>query len=263
GVFLAFVVVPFDRTVIPADLDTGVFFFAAVMSIEALGVIMSGYASNNKWAIFGTIRLATQLVCYEIPLGLSLLTVVLMAGTLSVQGIVAAQTGGFWNWYVLANPFTAVAFLVFFTATLAECKRAPFDLPEAESELVAGFHTEYSGMRFSIFFLAEYAAMYVVSALGACLFLGGWSPGLPGMDGLPSYLGVAVGTGVLVAKAMALVFVQMWLRWTLPRIRLDHVLTICLQVLLPFSLAAFVGASLWQYLMGPHHLWFFGKGPLA
>jgi NADH-quinone oxidoreductase subunit H len=264
GVFAMLAALPVSPHLIPADLNVAIVYLAAVGSIEVLGVLMAGWASNNKWAVFGTMRLATQLVSYEVPLGVSLLTVVAITGTLSVQETVQAQHGWLWNWLVFRNPVMPLVFLTYFTASLAENKRAPFDLPEAESELVAGFHTEYSGMRFSIFFLAEYVAMYVVSVIAACLFLGGWNSGIGPLDhflqgarggwgGEEPALGVAVaanlvGFGVLFAKAWVLIFVQMWLRWTLPRIRLDQVMDFCLKFLLPASVFFFVVTCGWEVI---------------
>jgi NADH-quinone oxidoreductase subunit H len=246
SVFVAFAVIPFSEQAIIADLDIGIFFLAAVGSLEAIGVVMAGWASNNKWSLFGAVRAATQVVSYEIPLGLSLLTVVLMAGSLSMVEITHAQAGGIWNWFLFRNPFVWIAFIIFYIASLAECKRAPFDLPEAESELVSGFHTEYSGMRFAIFFLAEYGAMYVVSALGAVAFLGGWYTGLPFLDTMDGLAGNLLGAGVILTKSFLLICVQMWIRWTLPRIRLDQMMDLCLKFLLPFSLVVLVLAALWQ-----------------
>ena len=249
GSFVVFAVVPFGPDLIIADLNLGIYFLAAIGSIEAIGVIAAGWASNNKWSIFGAVRAATQVVSYEIPLSLSLVTIACLAGTLSTIGIVESQAGWIWNWFLFRNPFMVVSFLIFYIAALAECKRAPFDLPEAESELVSGFHTEYSGMRFAIFFLAEYAAMYVVSAIGAVLFLGGWYTGIGPLDSwlaTSPVLGNVVGALVIITKAFFLVFVQMWLRWTLPRIRLDQMMYLCLKVLVPIGMFVFMAAALWQ-----------------
>lgn len=252
GIFMAFLVIPFDPFLILTDLNVGLFFFAAVFGIEAIGVLMAGWASNNKWSLFGSLRLVAQLVTYEIPLGICLLTVATITGSLSVQDICLAQTQGegtftFFSWFIFRNPFMWVLFLIFFTATLAECKRAPFDLPEAESELVAGFHTEYSGMRFSIFFLAEYAAMYLVACMTAVLFFGGWSVGIAAIDQSESLWALILRVFSLNIKALFFVFVQMWLRWTLPRIRLDQVMHCCLKVLLPISLFCFMSITLWEF----------------
>jgi NADH-quinone oxidoreductase subunit H len=163
------------------------------------------------------------------------------------------QTGAFWNWYVFHDPFTFAAFWVYFTCATASCKRAPFDLAEAESELVAGFHTEYSGLRWSFFFMAEYASMFAVSGIAILLFLGGWNTGLvPGHD-LTDYLGPIVGNLinaiVFIVKGWLLVFVMMWVRWTLPRLRIDQVMETCLKYLLPISCALLLGVSIWQVAM--------------
>jgi NADH-quinone oxidoreductase subunit H len=254
GVFLLFVAIPFGRGFIIADLNIGLFYLAAVGAVEVIGVIMAGWASNNKWSVFGAMRTAAQIVSYEIPIGLAFLTVVVLAGTLSMQELCRQQAGWFLNWYAFRNPFTMVAFLIYFIGSLAECKRAPFDLPEAESELVSGFHTEYSGMRFSIFFIAEYSAMYAVSAIAAVVFLGGWSTGIAPLDRIGGVLGLLLGMGAIMGKSIFLVFVQMWLRWTLPRIRLDQMIYLCYKVLLPFGLACLVGAAVWQLLL-PDSVW--------
>ena len=250
GVFPLFVVVPFSEKILISDINLGLFFVAAVGAVEVVGVIMAGWASNNKWSLFGAMRAATQLVSYEIPLGLAFLTIILLAGSFSMVDIIDQQEGWLSNWFLFHNPFMPIIFLSFFTASLAECKRAPFDLPEAESELVSGFHTEYSGMKFSIFFLAEYAAMYVVCAIAAVMFLGGWSTGIKPLEtwlaaGGPmrEVLSNTVHLVVIVTKSMFLVFVQMWLRWTLPRIRLDQIMHVCLKVLLPWTMVAMVATS--------------------
>jgi len=181
------------------------------------------------------------------------------AGTFSLQEIVRDQEGWFWQWYVFRNPFLAVLSIVYLVASLAECKRAPFDLPEAESELVSGFHTEYSGMRFALFFLAEYAAMYLVSAVAVVIFFGGWWTGIPLIDGIGmgpeatvggSVAGFMIKAGVMVSKSIFLVFVQMWARWTLPRVRLDQMMHLSWKVLLPISLVAVLGSTLWELMSG-------------
>ena len=187
--FAIFLVLPWGPPIgnlklVVADLNLGVFYIAAIGSLEGIGVILAGWSSNNKWSLFGAMRTATQLVSYEIPLGVCLITVVLVTGSFSLNEITQQQAGWFWNWFMFRNPFLFVTFIVLFICNLAETKRAPFDFPEAESELVSGFHTEYSGMRFSIFFLAEYAAMYAVSAMTAALFMGGWWTGIKPLDDL-------------------------------------------------------------------------------
>lgn len=247
GAFAAFAVVPFGYGLVPADMNVGLFLVLALTSIEVPGVIMAGWASNSKWAILGSMREVAQMVSYEMPLGISALVVAILAGTLNLSDIVAQQEGWLWNWYVLRGPFGFVAFFIFFTAALASLKRAPFDLPEAESELVAGFHTEYTGFRFAVFFLAEYSAMILFSMVTAVLFLGGWSPGFP-VD-LTGPAGRWIGFAVLFAKTAFLLFTMIWVRWSLPRYRVDKVMYLCYKVLLPFSVACVVGAAL-QVLVG-------------
>jgi NADH-quinone oxidoreductase subunit H len=266
GVFAIFVVTPWAPNLIGSDLDVGLFFVAAVGSLEAIGVMMSGWASNNKWSLFGTMRTATQVVSYEIPLSLAFVTVIACAGTFSMMELCDQQRASILHWYIFANPFTFLAFFIYYIAALAQVKRAPFDLPEAESELVSGFHTEYSGMRFSIFFLPEYAAMYAVSAVAAVVFLGGYYTGVvPPLDQWmyahrTSVLANLIGIGVIVGKSTLLISLQMVLRWTLPRIRLDQVMHLCLKVLLPFSIVCVVGASAWQLVLGDHFLFVIPTG---
>ena len=272
GVLLTYLIVPFHGAGggIAADLNVGLYFFTAVGAVEAIGVIMAGWASNSKWALFGAMRTATQVVSYELPLGLCYLTVVIVAGSLQLSEIIAGQGGWFLHWNVFHSPFLALGFVIYFIASLAETKRAPFDLPEAESELVAGYHTEYSSMRFSIFFLAEYAAMYVVAALATAMFLGGWWTGIGPLDELvfekglfdseswSRVIGLGFGTAVAVSKAMLLVFLQVWIRWTYPRVRLDQVMHLCLKFLLPFGMVAVFGATLWEVIFPGRFGWFLG-----
>ena len=279
GVLMRFVPLPFGDKLIASDLDLGLFFIAAVGAVEVLGVIMAGWASNNKWSLFATIRTATQMVSYEIPIGIAFVTVILCCGSFSLMEIVNLQGGSLvasdgygyqgwiWHWNLFRNPFMPILAIVYFIASLAECKRAPFDLPEAESELVSGFHTEYTGMRFALFFLAEYAAMYLVAAVAVVIFLGGWWSGIYPLDALgmgpdatilTKTLGLLGKVGVFLSKAFALVFVQMWIRWTLPRIRLDQMMYVCWKVLLPISLVCFVGSCLWELVSGGASVFGFG-----
>jgi NADH-quinone oxidoreductase subunit H len=246
GAFMPLLVIPFGKTLQTIDLNVGVFYVVAIASLSTVGLIMAGWASNNKYALFGAMRSAAQIVSYEIPAVMTLLLPVMIVGSLSLQDLVAAQAGGLTHWFVFRYfPLMPVAFIVFFTATLAECNRAPFDIPEAESELVAGFHTEYSGFFFAMFFLAEYTEMVVVSATAAVLFLGGWYSPFPNgiLDSLRiPLLGITIPLGPfwLVAKAWTLVFVQMWLRWTLPRLRVDQLMYVAWKVLLPISMTLVV-----------------------
>src|SRR6266478_3531826 len=171
---LPWAVMPFSSSLILADLNVGILYMTSVTALTVVGVLMAGWASNDKWSLIGGIRSAAQIVSYEIPAGLSIFPIVLMTGTLSMQGIIKAQGWAPWDWFVFANPFTFVGFLVFFTSALAVGNRTPFDLPEADSELVAGFVTEYSGVRYLIFFMAEWGNLYVIGAVVTTLFLGGW-----------------------------------------------------------------------------------------
>jgi len=234
GAFLPFVVIPWGARLQPADLNVGIFYVSAISAISTVGLIMAGWASNNKYALFGAMRSAAQIVSYEIPSLLIILVPVMIVGSLSLQDLVLAQQGGLSRWFLFRYfPLMPVAFVCFFVAALAETNRAPFDIPEAESELVAGFHTEYSGFFFSLFFLAEYTEMFVVSAVASVLFLGGYlapHPWLQQLGPLP------LGWFWLWFKAWALVFVMMWLRWTVPRARVDQLMYIAWKVLLPISL---------------------------
>ena len=246
GAFLPFVVVPWGGRLQPVDLNVGVFYVIAVSSLATVGLIMAGWASNNKYSLFGAMRSAAQIVSYEIPAVMILLVPVMIVGSLSLQDIVSAQAGGLPNWFLFRFfPLMPVAFVVFFTAGLAECNRTPFDIPEAESELVAGFHTEYSGFFFAMFFMAEYTEMFVISAVTSVLFLGGYFAPLPELQTLGP---VPLGWLWLLAKAWLLVFVMMWLRWTLPRLRVDQLMHVAWKVLLPVALALVVvlgGLILW------------------
>jgi len=238
--FAAFVVLPFGAWSIVADLNIGVLYLFAVASLAVVGIIMAGWASNNKYSLLGGMRAAAQIVSYEIPAAVAIMPVVILVGSLSMQDIVNAQKGGIQNWFLFRNPFTFMAFFVYFTCSLAEVNRNPFDIPEAESELVAGFHTEYSGLRFAFFFLAEYANMFVVAGVASTLFLGGWTQVLPA-QWVPRQL--IPGPVLFTLKAMSLVFVQMWLRWSLPRVRVDQLMYICWKVMLPASLLLVLGAG--------------------
>jgi NADH-quinone oxidoreductase subunit H len=240
----SFVVVPFSGALIIADLNVGILYLTAVTALVVVGILMAGWASNNKWSLLGGIRSAAQIVSYEIPAGLSIFPVVLLAGTLSMQGIIQRQGWAPWSWYVFDNPFTFVAFFVFFIAALAEGNRTPFDLPEAESELVAGFATEYSGMRSLLFFMAEWGNLYVIGVAMTTLFLGGWQ--LPwALEGYPVVRN-ALQFGLFFLKAYFWVFVAIWLRWTLPRIRVDQMMTMCWKYLVPIAFVNLLGTAAWM-----------------
>ena len=242
-------VIPFGANLIGTDLNIGVYYAVALSSTVVIGILMAGWASNNKWALYGAMRSAAQIVSYEIPMSLSLMLPVMMAGSLSFIDIIEAQRVGFpgegyfWNWYLFrVPPFTFIAFIIYFWASLAETNRTPFDIPESESELVAGYHTEYTGIRFAMFFLAEYANMFIVAAIATTVFLGGPLAPAPWLNFIP-------GPIWMVLKAMVIVFVQIQLRWTLPRVRVDQLMHICWKVFLPLALLNFIAiatvAMLW------------------
>lgn len=221
-----FVIIPFSPDLIAADLDLGIFFALAISSLSALGVLMAGWASGNKYSLMGGLRAAAQIIAYELPLVLAVIGVVIQAGTLSMVGIVEAQID-------MGVPYLiggqVVGFVLFFTASLAELNRTPFDLPVAESELVMGYLTEYSGFRFTTFFLAEYAGVFAMAAIASTLFLGGY--GFWGLD--PTVF----GPFVLVAKVGLLAFLMIWIRWTWPRLREDQLQTLAWKWLIPIALA--------------------------
>ncbi|MBN2241235.1 MAG: NADH-quinone oxidoreductase subunit NuoH [Acidobacteria bacterium] len=239
GAFAAYVVLPFGSSSFVTDLNIGILYIVAVSSLSVIGIIMAGWSSNNKYSLYGSMRAAAQIVSYEIPAAVAIMTVVLFTGSLSMVDIVRAQTGGIQNWFLFRNPFLFLAFVVYFIASLAEVNRTPFDLPEAESELVAGYHTEYSGMRFAFFFLAEYANMFLVASVATTLFLGGWTQAVPASI-MPQ---IVPGPVVFFVKALILIFIQMWMRWSLPRLRVDQLMYINWKVLLPVSFALVLGAG--------------------
>ncbi len=245
--FMSFAVLPFSEVIIVSDLNIGILFIYGISTIAVIGIIMAGWASNNKWSLLGGMRSAAQLVSYEVPVGLSLLAGVVMAGSLSTVEISLAQGGGFWNWFIWrCFPFSFVAAIVLYIGALAETNRTPFDLAEAESELVSGYHTEYSGFRFSLFFLAEYANMVVASALVVILFLGGFTGPIP-LSFVPD---VIAGPFWFLSKTLFLVFVMMWIRWTLPRLRVDQLMGVCWKYLIPIALVNLAAISLWVSLNG-------------
>lgn len=227
------------------DINLGVLFIVGISALATIGVIMAGWSSNNKWALYGAMREAAQVVSYEVPLGITLLVPVIVGGTLELGAASRLQSGwGGSAWFLFQNPFVLPSFVLYFIAALAENKRAPFDLPESESELVAGFHTEYSGIRFSFFFLEEYAAMFLMSAVGTALYLGGWN--FPGIDLLKGGWLIGAQLTVFVVKSMFLVLLMIWIRWTLPRMRVDQVMVMGYKYLTPLSLICVVGASVWE-----------------
>jgi NADH-quinone oxidoreductase subunit H len=216
-VLLSFLVIPFSETWIIKDLNVGIILILGFSTLAVLAILMAGWSSNNKYSVFGAIRSVAQNVAYEIPLLITVMSIILMVGSFKLSDIVAAQSR---YWFVAVQP---LAFILYIICATAETNRAPFDLPEAESELVAGFHTEYTGMRFALFFLAEYTNMFIVSAIATVLFLGGWrGPFLPGVIWV-------------LLKVYAIIFVLMWFRWTFPRVRFDQLVTFAWKILIPLA----------------------------
>ncbi|MEW6261882.1 MAG: complex I subunit 1 family protein [Thermodesulfobacteriota bacterium] len=337
GTALSFVVIPFGPELIISDLNVGLLYLLATGSFTVLGLIMAGWASNNKWSLLGGMRSAAQIISYEIPNALAMMVAVLTAGTMSVQGLIEAQAGGFLKWHIFASPFCFVAFIIYFVSAIAEINRIPFDIPEAESELVAGYNIEYSGMRFGAFFAAEFGNIYVISAVAATCFLGGWHLPLVSRVELLPLLGESAGRflaqpvvlavlaavalftalgagqafralaldfrrkrlyltsrfvrlnselallGLIMAsaallltlhlplrshlpliyrylfqyllpflaffvKAMLISFVVLWWRWTLPRVRVDQLMSICWKYLVPLGFVCLVGQAVWLNL---------------
>jgi len=245
GFLATFVVIPFGSRLVVADLNIGLLYLLAVTSLVVVGILMAGWSSNNKWSLLGGMRSAAQIVSYEIPAGLSVLTIVLLAGTLSMQGIIRQQGWAPWDWFLFHSPFTFIAFFLFFTAALAEGNRTPFDIPEAESELVAGYVTEYSGMRFLFFFFAEWGNLYVIGAVAATLFLGGWH--VPPITENPFIKG-GLEFVVFFLKAYLWVFVAMWVRGTLPRVRVDQLMSMCWKYMVPLAFMCLFGTAVWMVL---------------
>lgn len=244
-VFLSFIIVPFGQSLQITDLGVGIFLWIALSSIAPIGLLMSGYASNNKYSLLGGLRAAAQSISYEIPLALSVLAIVMMSNSLSTIDIVQQQSGyGILGWNVWRQP---IGFLIFWIAALAECERLPFDLPEAEEELVAGYQTEYAGMKFALFYLGSYVNLVLSALLVSVLYLGGWNFFIP-VEAIAGWLGLSettpwlqVLTGSLgiimtILKAYLLVFLAILLRWTLPRVRIDQLLDLGWKFLLPISL---------------------------
>ena len=264
---LAFAVVPFgptspgdpDSFVIAPQMDVGILFVFAVGSLAVYAVILGGWSSNNKYSFLGAIRSTSQMISYEIPLGLSVIGVVILARSLNLETIVDAQADGYW--FVCYQP---VACLLFFTSALAESNRLPFDLPECEQELVGGYHTEYGAMKWAMFFFAEYTHMITVSLLTVIMFFGGWDlPWLVGKEtaGLPM---VFTKVGVLIGKAMCGIFLMMWLRWTLPRFRFDQLMGLAWKVMIPLALGnLLITAVVMQCSGGVPELWMMLLGNAA
>jgi NADH-quinone oxidoreductase subunit H len=240
---LALGVIPYGRNMTAFSIDGGILFFFAVGSATELAVFMAGWGSNNKFSMLGAMRAIAQMVSYELPLIITVLPVVMIVGSLSADAIVQAQAGysyGFAPRWFVFTPWGAAAFLLFFVSGLVESNRTPFDVPEGESEIVAGHMTEYSGFKYAIFFLAEYFGMFAVSGLAVTLFLGGWHAPLPWLEIIPSYVW-------FFAKLAALLFVFIWIRGTLPRMRVDHVMNFAWKFMMPMAFTCILAAAVWHY----------------
>lgn len=259
---IAFAVIPFGTGEVSflglkfkpyiTDINIGILYILAISSIGAYGVLLGGWASNSKYSLLGGLRSAAQMISYELALGLSLVGVLLLAGSLSVLKIGEAQAGGFWNWFAFSLPFPQiVAFVIYIISAVAETNRLPFDLPEAESELVAGFFTEYSGMRFAFYFLAEYANMIVVSCIGAVVFFGAWHAPFPFLE----FSWPSVGIWHIfwfVGKVYFFLFFFIWIRGTLPRLRYDQLMKLGWKVMLPLALANILITASLAYIVNAY-----------
>jgi NADH-quinone oxidoreductase subunit H len=267
AVYMGFAALPWAAGLAPSKINLGLYYIFAIISIETLGILMAGWGSNNKYSILGAMRSAAQIISYEIPAGFALISVVMIAQTLNLQDIAMQQgilstekikflgfwdvttTGGIFSWNIFRAPHLIIAFVIYFIASLAESNRAPFDIPEAESELVSGFHTEFTGLRFGLVFLAEYSMMFLVSMVGVILFLGAWNTPLPNIG--PVHLAdwttnKAWGIFWIAIKTLSLVGIQMWIRWTLPRLRVDQLMNLCWKVLTPLAFVCMLVSGIWR-----------------
>ena len=279
SVFAGFAVVPMAPELIGSTMGTGLFYMLAIISVDVIGLLLCGWSSNSKYAVYGAFRAVAQLISYEVPLGLATLAMVVVSETLDLQAMCFQQSiwatdtnylfgltsidvtsvGGFLSWNIIQYPFSIIVFIIFFISTLAESNRAPFDLPEAESELIAGFQTEYGGFRWSVIMLGEYAVMMLTGLLGGVLFFGGWTTPLPNIgslelatwtSGTPGELSAYFwGVTWTVVKVAFWIFLQMWARWTYPRLRMDQLMYLAWKVLTPFALLLVFVACFWKMWM--------------
>ncbi len=288
AMFAGFAVLPLTPNLVGANVSIGLFYLLAIVSIDVIGILMAGWGSNNKFSLYGAMRSASQIVSYEVPLGISVLCAVVIAQSLNLQeityqqgiwvtdvasgqdipnylfglsslGIDITENGGFLSWNIVRMPLLIIPFAIFFIASLAEANRAPFDLPEAESELVSGFHTEYSGFRWAIIMLGEYGVMLLSAFLGVILFFGGWNTPLPNIGelklaeytsgSLDSWTAHAWGVFWMLSKVSLFIFFQMLARWTYPRLRVDQLMSLCWKYLTPIALAMLLICCVWRLLM--------------
>lgn len=269
AIFTGYAVLPLNETLSGSSIDTGIFFLLAIISLDVLGVLLAGWGSNNKFGLFGALRSVAQIVSYEIPLGLSILCVVMVSQTLDLQQIIFQQgvysdeasflfgipsievqsIGGVLSWNIIRMPALIIVFIIFFISGLAESNRVPFDLPESESELIGGYHTEYSGFRWSLFMLSEYGMMLLISFLTAILFFGGWYSPLPNIGSFKMAEftnGPIWGAFWLVSKAMFFIFLQMMARWTYPRLRVDQLMSLSWKYLTPAAIGLLFIIGIWK-----------------
>jgi len=269
ALFTGYAVLPLTMGAAGSQIPTGIFFLLAIVSLDVIGILMAGWGSNNKYSVYGAIRSVAQIISYEIPLGISVLCVVMIAQTLNLQemiiqqgaftdnflfgvaawGVDVSEVNGLITWNIVRAPLLVPVFLIFFISGLAEANRAPFDLPESESEIIGGYHTEYSGFRFAVFMLAEYGMMLLISFLAAILFFGGWQSPFPNIGGVKLYewtSGPLWGAFWLVSKVVFFIFVQMWIRWTVPRLRVDQLMSLSWKYLTPFSLLLVFLCAIWR-----------------
>jgi len=288
AIFAGYAVLPLTPDVMGSKAEIGVFYLLTIISINVIGILMAGWASNNKYSLYGSLRAVSQIISYEIPLTLTVIAAVMICQTLDLQaisfqqgiwinqypgygeevnylfglkdlGINVTQAGGILTWNIFRMPLLFIAYVIFFIASLAESNRAPFDLPEAESEIVAGYHTEYSGFRWALLFLAEYGMMLLVALLGVILFLGSWNTPFPNMgtvrladwtSGAPgTWIGNSWGAFWLLSKGAAVVFLQIVVRWTYPRLRVDQLMYLCWKVLTPAALLLILMSGIWRLWM--------------
>jgi NADH-quinone oxidoreductase subunit H len=252
AVFMGFAVLPMGRNMVLVDMDAGLLFYFAMSATTELSVFMAGWSSRNKYSLLGAMRAVAQMISYEVPLLMSSVAVVMITGSLSLTKIVAAQdsyTGIFPHWYIF-TPWGFAGFIMYAIATTAETNRSPFDLPEGESELVAGYHTEYSGFKFALFFLGEYVAMFSISGLGTTLFLGGWSAPFSFLTWVPSWIW-------FFSKIMLSICVFIWVRGTLPRLRQDQLMNFAWKFVLPMTMLNLFVAALWRFLGEGWQRWVF------
>ena len=239
---------PWNKGMSVLDFNVGIFMVTAISSIGVVGIFMAGWGSNNKYSVVSAMRGAVQMISYEMSLGLCLICAVILTGPMQMSGIVEAQTGP-WRWLIFQSPTAIIAFLVFLVSGNAEANRGPFDLAEAESELTAGYHTEYSGMGFGFYYLAEYLNLFVISGLASAIFLGGWAPVNIGLEAFDNVMNLIPGIFWFLGKTFMVVWILMWVRWTFPRLRIDQILKLEWKYLMPLMLLVLVLTTAWVALV--------------